>query len=135
MNNLDFKNGSTNTADYSIWAEGSTAVGAVPEGWLPIGDNSTDASDTRFTAVFEGNDYTISNIFIDRSSISYVGLFGYVGFSGEIHDLGIEGGSVTGSGDVGCLVGNNSGEIVSCYATGTAEATGGFSQCRWSGGG
>ena len=38
--NLDFRNGSTDPADYSIWAEGSTASGALTGGWAPIGDNS-----------------------------------------------------------------------------------------------
>ena len=37
---LDFRNGFMDPTDYSIWAEGSTATGAVAEGWEPIGDAS-----------------------------------------------------------------------------------------------
>ena len=44
MSDLDFKNGSTNTDDFSIWAEGSTASGAIDlgdPGWDPIGYYNT----------------------------------------------------------------------------------------------
>ena len=114
---LDFKNGSTNMADFSIWAEGSTATDAITEGWLPIGDNSDP-----FSALFWGNGNTISNLYINRP-IDYVGLFGVLDNDADIRDLGLLGGSVTGALVVGCLVGNNDrGTIRSCYATGNATA-------------
>ena len=113
---LDFEDadGDGTVGDKSIWAEGSTVAGAVAEGWVPIADNSTAANlsdnsaaadDSRFTAIFEGNDYMISNLYIDRPSTGLVGLFGILGSSGEVRNLGIVGGSVTGSDYVGGLVG------------------------------
>ena len=126
-NNLDFKNGSTDPTMYSIWAEGSTATGAVSEGWVPIGDNSTASDATRFTATFEGNGHTISNLYINRPSTDNVGLFGALGTGSNVRNLGIEGGSVTGGKNVGGLVGRNFGGTISaCYATGDATGSGSF---------
>ena len=91
-------------------------------GWMPIGDSSN-----RFTAVFEGNDHTLSNLYIN-SSVQYVGLFGVLGTGAAVRNVGIEGGSVTtsatGGSNAGGLVGQNDGTISGCYATGTATATG-----------
>ena len=110
MNDLDFKNGSTDPAIFSIWAEGSTVSEALSEGWQPIGGN--------YTATFEGNNYTISNLYIDRSSTNNVGLFRTLGTGGNVRNLGIEGGSLSGNNRVGGLVGeNNAGTISACYAT------------------
>ena len=91
-------------------------------GWLPIGSGVSNL----FTAVFEGNDKTISNLYISRNVD--VGLFGYLG-SAEIRNLGVVEGAVTAGTSflrsAGILVGRNSGGTISaCYATGTAEATG-----------
>ena len=122
MNDLDFEdaNGNGTADDKSIWAEGASGAGvsgAVAEGWAPIGDNSTNSDATRFTATFDGRGHTISNLYIDRPSTSYVGLFGALGTGGNVRNLGIEGGSVTGDAYVGGLVGNNLGTIRACYAT------------------
>ena len=73
----------------------------VTGGWAPIGDNSTNGSASRFTATFEGNDYTLSNLYINRGSADYVGLFGVLGSGGGVFNLGLEGGSVTGNNQVG----------------------------------
>ena len=105
----------------SIWAENavSTSVtNAVTGGWVPIRDNYSNS----FLATFEGNGQKISNLYINTSTLSDVGLFGKVGSDGEIRNLGLEGGSVTSTSSnasVGGLVGfNNSGTISACYATG-----------------
>ena len=118
MVNLDFDvassyaSGTINTN----WTTGS--------GWEPIGDNSTSSDDSRFTAIFEGNGHTISNLFIERSS-SYVGLFGYVsGGSAELRNLGMVDVEVMGDASVGGLVGGNGGGISNSYATGSVTGTG-----------
>ena len=120
MESLDFEDadGDGTADDKSIWAEGSTVAGAVPEGWLPIGGT--------FKAVFEGNNHTISNLYIDRSG-TRAGLFGTLHGGGEVRHLGIKGGSVkvTGSSSIaGGLVALNKGTIRACYATGNVTATG-----------
>ena len=136
MNNLDFNDiDATMMGDQpSIWSENctdgacqtATAVdgdNADKVGWAPIGDNSTDSDESHFTATFEGNDHTISNLYINRSGTSYVGLFGVLGTGGNVRNLGIEGGSLSGDGNVGGLVGFSFGTISASYATGTATGT------------
>ena len=107
----------------SIWAENavSTSVtNAVTGGWVPIGYNYNNS----FLATFDGNGQKISNLYINTSTLSDVGLFGTVGrvgSDGEIRNLGLEGGSVTSTSSnasVGGLVGTNRNQISNCYATG-----------------
>jgi hypothetical protein len=74
---------------------------------------------TAFTGVFDGNDHKLINLTIDDagSGNDYLGLFGYIG-EGEVRNLCLEGGSVSGDGLVGGLVGENYGGSVSnCYST------------------
>ena len=134
MNNLDFndKNNDGTSDDPSKWSsacssgclDGSGAETATTAtvGWAPIGDNSN-----RFTATFDGNGHKISNLYINTSTLSKVGFFGEVGSGGEIHNLGIEGGGISGDGNdvrVGLLVGKSRGEIYACYATGDVTGVG-----------
>jgi hypothetical protein len=65
------------------------------KGWSPIGTNST-----RFQGTFDGQNYTISGLYIDRQNESYSGLFGVsqnAQFSNLIlNDCDITGGQNTG---------------------------------------
>ncbi|GAI18171.1 unnamed protein product, partial [marine sediment metagenome] len=78
-----------------------------------------DFDGTAFTGVFDGNNHKIINLTIDDGGArnDYLGLFGYIG-DGEVRNLGIEGGSVSGDRYVGGLVGGNRGSISNCYSTG-----------------
>ena len=60
------------------WEDGALGPNAVTEGWPPIGDNSTTSDSSRFTAEFEGNNHTISNLYInsDVPTCRLVWLFG-----------------------------------------------------------
>ena len=73
-----------------------------------------------FTGVFDGNGHKITNLTIDDTGAGndYLGLFGYIGY-GEVRNLGLEGGSVSGDERVGGLVGDNSGTLSNCYFTGS----------------
>ena len=83
-------------------------------GWEPIGDDSTP-----FTGNFDGDGRSISNLFINRPTTDYVGLFGYTGAEAEILGLGLTGVQVVGSDCVGGMVGKNYGDISESYVTGT----------------
>jgi hypothetical protein len=85
-------------------------------GFMPIGNSSS-----QFTGIFDGKGYKITNLVINRSSMDYVGLFGYAGSESEIKDVGLEDVDVNGSSYVGGLVGNNSGTITNCYSTGSVS--------------
>ena len=73
-----------------------------------------------FTGKFYGKGYKIVNLYINRPDDDNVGLFGRL--YGEIRDLGIENVKVTGSNQVGGLVGYNiGGTLNNCYSTGTVN--------------
>ncbi len=77
--------------------------------WVPIGDASAP-----FTSIFEGNNHTIANLWVNIDSSTsdvYAGLFGFVKGSVEIHNVGIISGSV--------------------FASSISYS---FYYCRWSGG-
>ena len=120
MNDLDFEvddsyaSGSKKLA----WIDPDHGGTTDTEGWDRIGDGANS-----FAAVFEGNDHTISNLYIDRPTNSHIGLFAALNSSGEVRNLGIEGGSVTAAAFIGGLVGSNFGTISGCYTTGNATGT------------
>ena len=68
-------------------------------GWIPIRD---------FNAIFDGNDLTISNLYLDvnlQSSQDNAGLFGSIGGSAVIKNVGLLDADVSGVSYVGGLVG------------------------------
>ena len=92
-------------------------------GWEPIGDGITGTPPS-FTATFEGNGHTISNLFINRTTDN-VGLFGATGSASAIRNVKLTSVDVTGNDNVGALVGLNGdvtdggGPIDNCEAAGT----------------
>ncbi|TXT34785.1 MAG: hypothetical protein FD135_5215, partial [Comamonadaceae bacterium] len=80
-------------------------------GFAPLGTFYT------FTGNFDGLGHTINNLTINLSATNNVGLFHST--NGVIRNVGMVGGSVTGSNYVGGLMGGNFGSISNSYATGT----------------
>ena len=77
---------------------------------------------TKFTGVLDGNGHIICNADIYNPTKEYVGLFGYVSYSGQIRNLGIEDVNITGRHTVGGLVGYNYySNITDCYVTGAVN--------------
>ncbi|MFU8802854.1 MAG: GLUG motif-containing protein [Bradymonadaceae bacterium] len=74
-----------------------------------------------FTGVFDGNYYTISNVFIEKSEEN-VALFSHN--DGEIKNLGMVDVDITGSGRVGGLVGINYGSVLNSFSTGEVYSNG-----------
>lgn len=67
------------------------------EGWMPVGVETTP-----FQGVFYGNNHTLSGLWINRTSISNVGFFGYVS-GATIDNLTIASSSIAGLSYVGVL--------------------------------
>ncbi|HPO13062.1 MAG TPA: PKD domain-containing protein, partial [Candidatus Hydrogenedentes bacterium] len=91
------------------------------EGWAPIPD---------FTGEFDGNGYTISNLTVNRPSETYGGLFGQTGSGAYIHDLNMQGGSISAT-RAGAIAGSlYAGNISRCGSKGVnvqgSEACGGI---------
>ena len=97
------------------------------QGWRPIGSDS----DVSFLATFNGNGYTISNLMINRSGTSFIGLFGFArppssDISRSIANLGLLNVNTTGTSAVGSLVGQTGGTmIINSYAAGSVSGTNG----------
>ena len=88
-------------------------------GWSPIGNNTN-----RFTGNYNGQNHTISGLYINRAS-AYQGLFGSTS-GATIKNLGVIATNVSISGDnqyVGALAGNlTTTTIENCYSTGTVSS-------------
>lgn len=76
---------------------------------------------TAFTGAFDGNGHKITGLTIDDAGASkgFLGLFGCIGRDGQVSNLSLEGGSVSGGYYVGGLVGLNwFASVLKCYSTG-----------------
>ena len=114
MNDIDLDT----DGDGNIGTDSGDAYHNNGAGWQPIG-----TVQGVFRTNFKGNGNTINNLFINRSSVSQVGLFGQIG-SSRIETLGVINANVTGNINSGILVGWNGGAIVACYTTGKAQGSG-----------
>jgi hypothetical protein len=112
MNDLD-----STTAGY-IELASETANGG--RGWEPIG-----TSDDQFTGSFNGQGYEIRDLFINRPDEDYVGLFTHISWTryidnvGVVENVGVVNADVTGSAQVGSLVGHNEGIVNNSYSSGS----------------
>ena len=100
------------------------------QGWTPIGDR-----DNPFTAIFDGQNKTIANLYINSTGANTlvdIGLFGVIGkcdtngnnCQGEVKNLGLLDADVIRShpsrGTVGTLAGMLYGGVTGCYVDGGA---------------
>ena len=110
---LDFNNNASyaDTGNKTTWTMGN--------GWTPIADSDY------FIATFDGNNRSITNLFINRPDADYQGLFGLFGGSAaEIRNVRLRDVNVTGRNSIGGLVGLNYGGTVSnSHATGDVTGT------------
>ena len=86
------------------------------DGWQAIGRFPSMS----FRAIFDGNDYTISNLMINSTSTNFVGLFSFTQNS-EINNLGLLNVNIKGGNRIGALVGTNRGSITNSHATGSVD--------------
>src|ERR1039457_6922844 len=73
-------------------------------GFVPIGNSTTP-----FYGSLYGNGNSVINLVIKRPGTDYVGLFGYIG-GGQVQNVSLSGGSVTGANYVGGLAGYGGGK-------------------------
>lgn len=107
----------------SAWRPNQGNLGAGDNaGWEPIG-----ASSSSFSAIFDGNGHTVSNLYIrilsTQSGSNIVsGLFGTIAFRGTVRNIRLADANVYGKATAynkaGILAGQNMGKIISSHATG-----------------
>jgi hypothetical protein len=116
MNDLD-----STTAGYGELVGNTANQG---KGWQPIG-----TSDDPFRGTFDGQDYVIGDMLVDRPDESVVGLFGAVEAGGLVQNVRVLNANVAGDWAVGGLVGENWGDVRNSYSGGTvtgADCVGGL---------
>ena len=129
---LDFDtngNGSADSGD-TYWNGGA--------GWTPIGTWSS-----HFATTFDGGGYKLSNLHVsasttaDDSNTDLGGLFGAIGSSGTVRNLGLEDVDVTVSSTqedsiyAGALAGENGGTVIGVWSTGSVEGSAGRNGNAW----
>ncbi len=101
---------SLNFSDTASYNASSVNVGVWTErsgsGWNPIGFCSSDTDCTAYTGMFDGQDWTLADLFIDAdTTVNGVGLF--AAFNGTLQNLHLRNADVRGGdSDLGTLVGN-----------------------------
>ena len=92
-------------------------------GWQPIG---AYASSSRFTGSLDGAGYEITGLWIKRTDMDYIGLFGCIGTNGSVSNLGVKesAAGINGRYRVGGVTGYSGGTITNCYNTGAVTQTG-----------
>ncbi len=104
---------------YSLFQDidaSATATWNSGAGFNPIGDDYDP-----FTGVFDGQGHVITGLAVNVTG-GTVGLFGVIGYGGEVKNLGLEHVAALVGGDwgeTGGLVGTNNGMVTNCYASGT----------------
>ncbi|MCL1946012.1 MAG: InlB B-repeat-containing protein [Chitinivibrionia bacterium] len=88
--------------------------------WQPIGSRQIDGH-RPFKGTFDGNGFTISNVYVNTNTMLDAGLFGWIE-GATIKNLGVTNLYVGGQNNVGGLVGlSRLSEIRNCYTTGKVE--------------
>ncbi|MBM3246922.1 hypothetical protein FJZ17_00045 [Candidatus Pacearchaeota archaeon] len=93
-------------------------------GFSPIGTSSSS-----FRGSLNGQYYNITDLYIKRTSTSYIGLIGYSELSSNISNLGLINVNISGASYTGGLIGYNKGNISNSFVSGRIAGqsyTGGF---------
>lgn len=84
------------------------------DGFIPIGNSST-----YFTGSYDGDGFTIDNLYINRSATDYIGLFGYLN-NADIDGVNLNDVDITGNEQTGALTGLiEYGTIDDCFVSGS----------------
>ncbi|WP_075602692.1 GLUG motif-containing protein [Saccharicrinis aurantiacus] len=107
INDIDAKETSTWVDDNDVDKKGFT----------PIGNYESK----KFTGSFDGQGYTISNLYIDRPIDPYTGFFGYTSFA-EIKNLNLLNHTIIGGDNTGALIGSSANtDLENCSANGSVQ--------------
>lgn len=79
--------------------------------WTPIGSTTN-----KYSGYFDGRGYTINGLYMNDSTLSYGGLFGYTDSNAVIKRVGIDCSCFCGNEYVGGISGYNAGTIENCYS-------------------
>ncbi len=108
------------SGNYTLKADLSAS--GAPANWVPIG--------TTFSGTFDGGGHTISGLTMNYSGQDYIALFGHIGGSAVVKNVGLVDVDITSApnsnqGHVAALVGYmaNTASVENCFSTGTIAVT------------
>lgn len=110
------------TKNYALGSDidaSATATWNGGAGFDPIG-----SFNAHFSGTFAGLGHTISKLTIQRPASNSIGLFVYTDATAVVREIGLVGGSITGSSFVGGLVSSNAGAILRSYNAGAVSGSG-----------
>lgn len=90
--------------------------------WQPIGKNTTFT----FSGIVDGNNYTISNLYVTNTTASFTGLFGQI-TAATVKNIKLLNPTISAKDDAGCIAGGllSASLVLNCHATGvTISGTG-----------
>ncbi len=98
--------------------------------WEMIGSTDADAEDAGFNGTFDGNNHTISGLYITSSDDTVYGMFGVIS-AGTVRNLKLINVDIEAKSLAGGLVGINHGYIENCQLSGRiyAEGSGSMLSC------
>lgn len=97
---------------------------SVTTGWNSgAGFEPVGSAATKFTGSLDGQGKIVTGLHINRGATGQQALFGHLGTTAEIRDIGLTNVSVTGATHTGGLAGDNDGSIENSYVTGTVQGT------------
>ncbi|MDR6680714.1 hypothetical protein J2W58_004954, partial [Pseudomonas psychrotolerans] len=108
--------------DASATASGGGSSLWSSSGFVPLAQNYQRPDTESFIGTFDGNNLTISGIYINRSRPA--GLFYSISDQGVVQNLGLLGGTITTTSTTGSLAAGNFGLLQNVFAT--TNVTGGY---------
>lgn len=97
----------------------STSTWDSGQGFSPIGNTTTT-----FSGTYDGDGFEISNLYINRTSSDYCGLFGNIGSSGILKNVLLTSADVTARNISAVLAGRIEGLIENCGVVGSMHGNG-----------
>ena len=88
--------------------------------WTPIMGNSYP---DYYAGTFDGQNHTVSGLYFNDSSANKIGLFGHLGSSGKISNVGVVDSYFCGNNWVGGVCGAKYGAMENCYSASTVSGT------------
>ncbi len=88
--------------------------------WTPIVGNSYP---NNYAGTFDGQNHTVSGLYFNDSGVNNIGLFGHLGSSGKISNVGVVDSYFCGYQFVGGVCGAKYGAMENCYSASTVSGT------------
>jgi len=103
--------------------DGNVQSGKTVDSWILIGYYKSASDCKKFTGTFDGQGHTISGLYFNDSNQMCVGLFGYIGNSGFVKNVGVKDSYFKGKQLIGGVCGENEGALSNCYSIANVSGT------------